>query len=57
MPSYSDKLPDGTEIDEEYVEYFYRKSEDKFYMNDIPNDVIGNYPSYKGRMGYICEYN
>jgi hypothetical protein len=57
MPSYSDKLPDGTEIDEEYVEYFYRKSEDKFYMNDIPNDVIGYYPSYKGRMGYICEYN
>lgn len=57
MPSYSDKLPDGTEIDEEYVEYFYRKSEDKFYMNDIPNDVIGYYPSCKGRMGYICEYN
>ena len=57
MPSYSDKLPDGTEIDEEYVEYFYRKSEDRFYMNDIPNDVIGRYPSYSGRMGYICEYN
>lgn len=57
MPSYTDTLPDGTEIDEEYAEYFYRKSEDRFYMNDIPNDVIGYYPAYKGRMGYICEYN
>ena len=57
MPSYSEKLADGTEIEEEYAEYFYRKSDGMFYMNDVPNDVIGYYPSYKGRMGYICEYN
>jgi hypothetical protein len=56
MPSYTETLSDGTEIKEEYVEYFYRKSEDKFLMNDIPNDVIGYFPSYAGRMGYICEY-
>ncbi len=57
QPSYRETLDDGTEVQEEYVEYIYRKSDDKFYMNDIPNDVIGLYPGYKGRMGYICEYS
>ena len=55
-PSYTDVLADGTEIDEEYVELLYRKSEDAFYLNDITNDVPGIYPSFKGRIGYICEY-
>ena len=50
MPSYSETLEDGTEIDEDYAEYSYRKSEDKFYINDIPNDVIGIYPSFAGGM-------
>ena len=57
MPSYNGKLPNGTEIKEEYAEYIYRKSDDKFYMNDVPNDVIGNYPGFEGCMGYICEYD
>ncbi len=56
-PSYTDTLSDGTEIEEDRVELMYLKSEDAFYLNDIPNDVIGNYPSFKGRMGYICEYD
>ena len=56
-PSYTDTLADGTEIDEEYVELLYRKSEDAFYLNDITNDVPGIYPSFKGRIGYICEYS
>ena len=56
-PSYTDTLPDGTEIEEDRVELLYRKSEDAFYLNDIPNDVIGCYPSFKGKIGYICEYD
>lgn len=56
-PSYTDVLADGTEIDEEYVELLYRKSEDAFYLNDITNDVPGIYPVFKGRIGYICEYS
>ncbi|RKM55565.1 hypothetical protein D6853_08385 [Butyrivibrio sp. X503] len=55
-PSYRSKLADGMEIKEEYAEYFYQKSDDKFYINDIPNDVIFDFPEYKGCMGYICEY-
>ena len=56
-PSYTETLADGTEIREEYAEYIYIKSEDKFYINDVPSDVIGYYPYYKGRMGFICEYD
>ncbi|MBQ9442939.1 MAG: C-type lectin domain-containing protein [Lachnospiraceae bacterium] len=55
-PSYTDKLPDGREVKEEYVEFFYRKSDDRFYLNDVVEDVVAFYPSFKGRMGYICEY-
>lgn len=55
-PSYTDKLADGTEIEEKYVELLYRKSDDRFYLNDITNDVPGVYPSFRGRIGYICEY-
>ncbi len=55
-PSYTDKLSDGTEIDETCVELIYKKSEDKFYLNDVTNDVPGVYPSFRGRIGYICEY-
>ena len=55
-PSYSDTLSDGTEIDETCVELIYRKSDDKFYLNDVTNDVPGVYPSFKGKIGYICEF-
>ena len=55
-PSYSETLADGTEIDEDYAEYMYSKKDDAFYINDVPNDVIGYFPIYRGRMGYICEY-
>lgn len=55
-PSYTDVLPDGTEIDEDRCELLYKKGEDRFYLNDITNDVPGVYPSFRGRIGYIVEY-
>ena len=39
---------------EVYLEMFYRKSEDRFYLNDIPEDITAIYP---GSIGYICEYD
>ena len=57
QPSYHETLDDGTEVDENYAEYIYRKSDDKFYINDIPGDVIRYYPSFKGYIGYICEFD
>ncbi len=56
-PSYTDIDLNGNTIDEEKVEFIFRKGEDCFYLNDIPNDVIGIYPSFAGKMGYICEYD
>ncbi len=55
-PSYTETLSDGTEIQEDRCELLYKKDEDKFYLNDVTNDVPGVYPSYRGRIGYICEY-
>ena len=55
-PSYTDVLPDGTEIDETCCELLYKKGEDRFYLNDITSDVPGVYPSFRGRIGYIIEY-
>ncbi|WP_026658667.1 C-type lectin domain-containing protein [Butyrivibrio sp. AC2005] len=57
QPSYHETLDNGTKIDENYAEYIYKKADDKFYINDIPGDVIRYYPSFKGYIGYICEFD
>lgn len=43
-------------IDEHYSDLFYFVDEQRWVINDIPNDIISVMPSYHGRMGYICEY-
>jgi len=55
-PSYTGLTESGQEVDEDYVVLFYRKSDDKFYLNDVPNDILSAAPSYSGKVGYICEY-
>ncbi|MEE1086653.1 MAG: zinc ribbon domain-containing protein [Schaedlerella sp.] len=50
-PSYKD----GS-IEEPYLQIFYRQSENRWCINDIPNDIISIVPSYKGYTGYIVEY-
>ena len=42
--------------DELFMDIFYRKSDDKWYWNDIPNDVVALSDYFEGRVGYICEY-
>ena len=46
----------GNMIHEDYVSMIYRESENRFYWNDVPNNliVIADYLSEK--IGYICEY-
>lgn len=55
-PSYTGLTEDGEEVDEDYVVLFYRKSEGRCYLNDVPDDILSVAPSYGGRVGYICEY-
>lgn len=55
-PSYRGTTEDGREVDEEYVVMIYRKAEDRYFLNDVPNDILDAAPSYAGNVGYICEY-
>ena len=56
-PSYTGLTEDGIEVDEDYVVLFYRKSDERCYLNDVPDDILSAAPSYRGRVGYICEYD
>lgn len=46
---------DGKE--EKYMDMIYRKSEGRWLWNDIPNDILEISDSFKGRIGYICEFD
>ncbi|MDE6606658.1 MAG: C-type lectin domain-containing protein [Lachnospiraceae bacterium] len=56
-PSYRGFREDGVEVNEEYVVLLYRKSDGKYYLNDVPDNILAAAPSYAGKVGYICEYN
>lgn len=56
-PSYTGLTEDGVEVREDYVVLFYRKSDERCYINDVPDDILSAAPSYSGKVGYICEYN
>lgn len=53
-PSFRD---DSVSQDEYFMNMFYYKSEDRWVWNDVPNDIIAIVGSYKGSVGYICEYD
>lgn len=52
-PSFQDA---NLEVDEHFVELFYSHESDRWVYNDIPDDPIKYVPNYKGKIGYICEY-
>lgn len=56
-PSYTGTAEDGTEIREEGVSVLYRSSDRRCWLNDVPKDILSAYPSYAGKIGYICEYD
>lgn len=56
-PSYSGLTESGEEIEETCLILFYRTSDERAYLNDVPNDILAAAPSYAGRIGYICEYD
>ncbi|MCR4890810.1 MAG: protein kinase [Lachnospiraceae bacterium] len=51
-PSFSDE--NGK--DEKYLDMIYKKSDNHWYFNDIPNDIIQVSPYFAGKVGYIIEY-
>ncbi len=56
-PSHTGLTEDGVEVDEGYVVLFYRKADERCYLNDVPDDILSAAPSYAGKVGYICEYD
>jgi hypothetical protein len=50
-PSYTD----GTNV-EDKMGIFYYKKENRWVWNDVPNSVLDVVDSYRGSLGYICEY-
>ena len=56
-PSESGLTEDGVEVDEDCVVIFYRKADERCYLNDVPDDILSAAPSYAGKVGYVCEYD
>ena len=50
-PSYEDQ-----EVDEDCLSMFYFKDEKRWVWNDVPNDILTAVSTYKGKIGYICEF-
>ncbi|MDO5540499.1 MAG: C-type lectin domain-containing protein [Eubacteriales bacterium] len=55
-PSYTGLTESGAEVEEDSVAMLYIKSEDRFYLNDAPDDILRAAPSYAGIIAYVCEY-
>ena len=55
-PSYSGITEGGWEEEEEYVTMLCFASQNRCFLNDVPDDILGAAPSYAGIVGYICEY-
>lgn len=52
-PSYEDASVGSQEM---YMNMFYRKKEDRWVWNDVPDDLLAVVSTYAGTVGYICEY-
>lgn len=46
---------DGT-VQEEYLDICFISSENRWVLNDVPDDILSSVSYYKGRIGYIIEY-
>lgn len=51
-PSFYDEEVD---MEERYVDMFYRSSENRWVWNDTPDDIISLVSYYSGKVAYIVE--
>lgn len=52
-PSFYDE---SVKMDETCLNMFYLKRANGWIWNDVPNDILSAVSTYKGTIGYICEY-
>ena len=55
-PSFYGIDENGERVLENCLHVIYRSSEDGFFWNDAPDDILGAASLYSGKIGYICEY-
>lgn len=55
-PSYSMEV-DGEKVSEDGVYLLYDDVDGRCFLYDAPKDILAVYPEYKGKIGYICEYD
>ena len=53
-PSFKDT---SLGIDEHVLSIFFYTGSNQWVWNDEPNDLASAVPSYRGKIGYICEYD
>lgn len=53
-PSFRD---DSINQEEYYMNIFFYNGENRWVWNDVPDDIIAVVNSYKGSVGYLCEYD
>lgn len=54
-PSGTGPTDDGRTVDEPYVAMFYRESDGRFYLMDVPDDMLDAASCYENHIGFICE--
>lgn len=54
-PTYRGTTEDGREVEEDCLVIMYNKEDGRYYLNDVPDDMLDAAPSYWGNVGYICE--
>ncbi|MCR5526942.1 MAG: zinc-ribbon domain-containing protein [Lachnospiraceae bacterium] len=52
-PSYKDE----NGVEECYLDMLYRKKDKRWYLNDVTNDIVSTSAYWKGKMGYIIEFD
>lgn len=56
-PSYRGLWENDIEMEEDCTVLFYNTSDDRYYLNDVPDNLLYAAPFYTGKIGYICEYD
>ncbi len=56
LPGEPSLHDDSVNVDEYCMDMLYKKKDGRWYWNDVTDDLIGLSDYFRGRMGYICEY-